>query len=808
MAGAPTEHSTLQRSPSFWRRSAVTITLTALLAAALALRLYGINWDSGHLFHPDERAILWCVNDLGHDPSYYTEHRFCGTEKAPWNPAWFPYGSFPLYLLKGVQIALSPVAQLGLAELRIPGRALSALADTLTVLLVFLLGARLFGRRTGLLAAAFAAFAVLHIQLSHFYTVDTLLTLLVVLAVLAMVPVAARGSLRAAALAGAFTGLALATKFSAAPLLLPLGLAPLLYAVSGTGDHLRFSRPTEQRLTRAVGALVVGIAVAGVTFFVAQPYGVLDWREFAADVLEQGQMVRRVLDYPYTRQYIGTTPYLYHVSQLTRFGLGWPLGIVAWAGLLFGMGALLWGRRKGDLLILAWVLAYFGIVGGFQVKFLRYMLPVTPFLLLYGARMLVALYDHAKRLRLPSLGWLWRKVTPARAVAAVIALVVGATAFYALAYEGIYAGPHPAVRASDWLRSNATPGSLVLKEHWDEAPPNLSAFQMEELPLYDPDTPAKASSLAEQLGRADYLVLYSNRLYGTIPRLPERYPMSTGYYQLLFSGELGYQLAHFEVTEPKLPGLALADDTFARPGLPVPGPLAQWKPALLTLNLGAADESFTVYDHPKVLVFRNDHALSSGQIAALLREKLASPTAGAQQRKVPALLTSSEWRAQQAGGTWREIIHPASWPARMPVLAWLLVVYAFSLAVAPLVFLACRGLPDRGYLLSRPLGLLLFAYLPWLGASLKMVAFSQASVLGGLGVLLALGLVLGWWQRRALGDFCRRRWKLLAVEEAVFLAAFLSFTLVRMANPDLWHPFRGGEKPMDLAYLNAVVRST
>ena len=78
-----------------------------------------------------------------------------------------------------------------------------------------------------------------------------------------------------------------------------------------------------------------GFAASIAVLVVVQPYMFLDWSRFYADFVEQSEMVRRIRDYPYTRQYIDTTPYWYHVRQLATWGLGWPLGVVAWGGLVY-----------------------------------------------------------------------------------------------------------------------------------------------------------------------------------------------------------------------------------------------------------------------------------------------------------------------------------------------------------------------------------------------------------------------------------------------------------------------------------------
>ena len=116
----------------------------------------------------------------------------------------------------------------------------------------------------------------------------------------------------------------------------------------------------------------------------------IDWTNYRISVIdEQGAMVRGDADFPYTRQYRGTLPFVYNIEQQVRWGMGWPLGLLAFIGLAWVIGRALLGRASpAEWVMLAWCVPYFALTGMFMVKFMRYMLPLLPFFGLMGAALL------------------------------------------------------------------------------------------------------------------------------------------------------------------------------------------------------------------------------------------------------------------------------------------------------------------------------------------------------------------------------------------------------------------------------------
>jgi YYY domain-containing protein len=363
--------------------------------------------------------------------------------------------------------------------------------------------------------------------------------------------------------------------------------------------------------------------------------------------------------------------------------------------------------------------------------------------------------------------------------------------------------------------------SRLLTEHWDDLLPvsldGRSPFggfytevQNSQRPVTHPDDIAKREELVNWLDEANYIVLSSQRAAWHLPRLPLTYPLMIRYYDALFNGELGFELVQQQHGNLQIGPLYISDTTgqvsWGEPpnvGWPPPGDLG-------------AEEAFSVYDHPPVWIFaKTDDYSRANAVRVLDDADLSQPifqTPGQATRTPNALFLSAAALAeQQLGGAYNELFNVDGLLNQNPWLAavvWWLAVMLLGWIAFPVTGVILRGLPSKGYILARVVGMLLVSYFGWLMASARILP--NTALTYALGLLL-LGLLSGgiYWRRHdELHDFVRRNGRLLLTMELIALALYVFAILIRLGNPDLWDVIWGGEKPMDLTYFTAVLKST
>lgn len=395
--------------------------------------------------------------------------------------------------------------------------------------------------------------------------------------------------------------------------------------------------------------------------------------------------------------------------------------------------------------------------------------------------------------------------------------------------------------------------SIVANEHWDDALPQngngkdafgayysgLTSSSDGQIQNYNEDEPNKLPQVLNWLDEADYLVMSSNRLYASIPRLPWRYPMTTEYYRAMLNGELGFELVADFNSFPRLGSFIFNDQEMPQtlrrtantqgtpPGIMVPYP--------------TAEEAFSVYDHPRVLIFKKTSAYSRAMAEQVLGKYDLTRTI----RQTPLqavnsprgmLMDDKTRQAQQAGGTWSDLFPRTSLLNQsqpLAALVWLLLIEVLGLAAFPIIALTTSAhtrkghlervpgqstsgwvgphrltLIDGGYSFSKILALLLVAVTVWWLSSTGLTQYSALQIWCVILILLTMSIIL--WVRNwtFLRDTITSHFSIVLTSELVFLFGFALFLIVRIGNPDLWHPYMGGEKPMDFAYLNAVLKSS
>ncbi len=558
--------------------------LVGLIALGIGCRFYGLNWDESAQLHPDERFVMDIISRIGWPSSWA---QWFDSAHSPFNPAnskgaHYVYGQWPLLLGKTV-FALAQ--HFGIDSLFIVRRGLSALCDSLTVGLTFLLARRILANVWALFATALVALAALGVQQSHFFTVDNFAAFWMLASFWAAARWQQSGRGRDTLLCGVCLGVAMACKISAIFIVVPM----LVCLVASAHKY-----PRRQLFWGAVGCAVIAL----ICFRIFQPmafageFGFFDVRlepRFWGDLAAQSAITRGEVDVPFDVQWIGRTPWLFSACNLGFWGYGWGTLVSGALGIALVLVRAsqrdLRGEQRGPILLASalFCLVLFGVQGATFSKFTRYFLPMTPFIALLGAYFWQTLVQKWRILRFGPI------------------LLAGFSALWCVAVTGIYGRTHTRLEASRWIVSHIAPGTAVANETvWDESlplgwiPSGSGDLRSQLLDSYALDTLDKREKMLRVLNDSDWIFFSSGRSWQNIPRWPAKWPMTSRFYYALWNGELGFNKEREFTSYPSLGPLQFPDDN--------------------------AEEALSVYDHPRVILWKKGPNYSSAKARQILEE--------------------------------------------------------------------------------------------------------------------------------------------------------------------------------------------
>ena len=284
------------------------------------------------------------------------------------------------------------------------------------------------------------------------------------------------------------------------------------------------------------------------------PHFVISYREFLSSLSYESNIALGKIQVFYTRQFDGTTPIIFQLFKIFPYSLGIPVFITFFFGLFF-----LSKNRINYFLILSF-LVYFIPTSFAFAKWTRFMAPVFPITIIIATIFLLEFLSNKIKIQKYRILLLFTFVA--------ISIIPG------IKFMQIYIKPDIRIEASKWIIKNIPAKSVVLSETAnvvDIPVGNLKGknYVLISSNLYEIDKDKKIyEDFLMNLKEADYIIVPSRRIFANHKN--SRYPKINKYYDELFSGKLGFR----KVAE------------FRR------------------LNDEFAEETFSVFDHPVVKIYK------------------------------------------------------------------------------------------------------------------------------------------------------------------------------------------------------------
>jgi len=553
----------------------IIFVLLIILAIGFILRIIGINWDQNQHLHPDERFLTMVSSTISLPQNI---SNYFDTDKSVFNPQnngfdFYVYGTFPLFITKVIAktLNLSSYDQIFLV-----GRALSAIFDTITIFLVFLITQSLFKKsKISLLSSLLYAICIFPIQQSHFFTVDATTIFFFTLSLYLLIN-------HKNLLSGLIFGIALSSKTS-------IGIVLPFFFLFIFLQNKNF-------IKNLIQCLIFGLLMC-FAFRIFQPYAFSGFinlsSNFLSNIRQAHQMITGEYKYPPNVQWLKTLPIVHPIINLFFVGLG-PITFIL---ICLGIKKIFKDKKslKNNqiLLLLCIIFSIFTYHSILLAKYMRYFYPIYPLLIIFS-------------------GYALSKFKTKNII--YIFLINTLISF---AFIHIYYFPHSRYQASEWICQNIPNNSILSSESWDDSLPlgspscRFKTYQHQDLALYDSESDTKWSKINQQLNSIDYLIMSSNRLWGSIPYDVIEYPKTSIFYKNIFDEQTNFKLIKKFYSYPGFSLPVIKKCILIGPSV---YPYQIKKNTLITIEDchypgiyfrdDTFEESYTVYDHPQILIFQ------------------------------------------------------------------------------------------------------------------------------------------------------------------------------------------------------------
>jgi len=575
-----------------FRTIIVPIILFFLMALVIYTRFVGLDWGLPYPMHPDERNMVISILQLNCNTPVFQE---C------YNPHFFAYGQFPLYMTFIVSMLVQPLLGqfdvLHFETVTLVLRSISASASLIMVYYLYRIIADLFKltKLRAVLTVLLVTFVPAFIQFSHYGTTESLLMMFVSILIFYSLRFMDHRMQtgKYVRIIGIALGLAFSTKVSAG-----LFAAIPFFALT--------FRMIEQRSWDKVGKywfVLMKIAAFSILFFViTSPFNIIDWEGFVGSMDYESAVGLGTYKAFYTRQFEFTIPFIFQFIKVFPYTLGWPMYMLGSIGFFF----LPWNKKFN--LIRFVLLILFAPNAVMYAKWTRFIAPGFPMMVLLGISFLYTISN-----RIP-------KVSKAVLIIGTCILIIPG-----VAYLAIYQTHDVRFVASRWMYENIPSSSSILAETANVVdvpiPSNLinqeQVYRIMLHPIsfdfYELDNSQELQDeLRTYVNNSQYIFVPSRRIFwnhtcyvaengqikpkpytnilsgyetGRCDELRTMYPLLNIYYEALFEKELGFEKVAEFTSFPRLQLFGIT---------------------LIEFPDEAAEETWTVFDHPVIRVYKRE----------------------------------------------------------------------------------------------------------------------------------------------------------------------------------------------------------